>query len=237
MRGSHHDLPFSSSDIRPRNDPLRSIPAPGNGRAAEAGAHRNGDVAPPAGPAPGDVTALLAELGRGNETAREPLFDRVYGELRMIARARLRADHPDRTLGTTDLVHETYLRLVRVERLEWTDRSHFFAVAARAMRRILIDRARAAHRLKRRSGRRVSLDGAAFRMSDAVTLNADDLIALDEALDRLGALSERQRQTVELRFFAGLTFAETAQALGVGLNTVKRDWSTARVWLNRELRR
>jgi RNA polymerase sigma factor (TIGR02999 family) len=183
------------------------------------------------------VTALLGELSRGNEAARELVYETVYEELRALAQSRLRLERGDLTLGTTALVHEAYLRLVPLENLDWPSRSHFFGVAARAMRRVLIDHARTARRLKRGGGRRpVSMDDVpGGALAESVALDADDLLALDEALDRLGALSERQRQVVELRFFAGLSLEEVADVLSVGLSTVKRDWSTARAWLNREL--
>lgn len=187
-------------------------------------------------PRRGAVTQLLAQLGRGDEAAWEPLMEIVYEELRQLARARLRFE-PDSTLGTTELVHEAYLRLASIGQLKWQDRGHFFTIAARAMRRLLIDRARAGRRLKRGGGERtLSLpENAAGSLAESVAASADDLIALDQALDRLATLNERQRQVVELRFFAGLNLHETAEALAVSVNTVKRDWSTARLWLNREL--
>jgi RNA polymerase sigma factor (TIGR02999 family) len=197
---------------------------------------RNGSGNEPARPH-GEITRLLAELGRGNETAREPLFESIYAELRVLARSRLRSERDDITLSTTALVHEAYLRLVPIEKIEWRDRSHFFATAARAMRRILIDRARTARRQKRGGGERpVALDDAGpGRVAEPLEMSADSLLALDEALGRLGEMSPRQLRVVELRFFAGLSVPETADVLGVAINTVKRDWSTARAWLNREL--
>lgn len=188
-------------------------------------------------PERGEITELLAELGRGNETAREPLFESVYEELRALARSRLRSERDGITLGTTALVHEAYLRLAPLDGIEWRDRSHFFATAARAMRRILIDRARAAGRQKRGSGARpVALNETVVTPpEDPFDASADALLALDEALVRLGHLSQRQLKVVELRFFAGLSVPETADVLGIGINTVKRDWNTARAWLNREL--
>jgi RNA polymerase sigma factor (TIGR02999 family) len=185
----------------------------------------------------GEITELLVEIGRGNEQAREPLFETVYDELRALAHARLRSESRDVTLSTTGLVHEAYLRLMPIERIDWQGRSHFFATAARAMRRILVDRARAARRQKR-AGPPAGVSapgGTGEPVADLVELGADELLALDEALDRLGALHVRQLRVVELRFFAGLSVPETADVLGVAPNTVKRDWSTARAWLNREL--
>ncbi|HUF68698.1 MAG TPA: sigma-70 family RNA polymerase sigma factor [Longimicrobiales bacterium] len=185
----------------------------------------------------GEITELLGELRRGNEDAREPLFDGIYEELRILAHSRLRSERGDITLSTTALVHEAYLKLVPIESIEWRDRSHFFATAARAMRRILIDRARTARRQKRGGGERpVTLDEAGVsRVAEPLEMNGEALLALDEALGRLGNMSPRQLRVVELRFFAGLSIPETADALGVAVNTVKRDWSTARAWLNREL--
>jgi RNA polymerase sigma factor (TIGR02999 family) len=183
-----------------------------------------------------DVTALLAELGRGNDAAGDVLFERIYDELRLLAKSRLRLESSEITLGTTELVHEAYLRLVPLDGVEWRDRSHFFATAARAMRRILIDHARTAKRLKRGgSARPVALGDDASAVSTPFAQSADALLELDEALGRLGELSTRQLRVVELRFFAGLSVPETAEVLGVAVNTVKRDWSTARAWLNREL--
>jgi RNA polymerase sigma factor (TIGR02999 family) len=196
------------------------------------------DIRPEIGPStPGDITALLSEVARGNDRAEEPLFESVYEELRSLAHARLRLESRDVTVSTTGLVHEAYLRLVPIDRIDWKDRSHFFATAARAMRRILIDRARAANRQKRGGahGRAHPGAGAEDPVADPIALSADDLLALDEALERLGDLSDRQQRVVELRFFAGLSIPEAAEALGVAVNTVKRDWSTARAWLNREL--
>jgi RNA polymerase sigma factor (TIGR02999 family) len=198
---------------------------------------------PPGGPPPesagssrGDITRLLSRVTRGDAGAEEALFDGVYHELRTLAHARLRRERADATLSTTGLVHEAYLKLVPIDSIDWQDRTHFFATAARAMRRVLIDRARAATRLKRGGeGRAAKSEVSAETVADPVAMSADELLALDEALERLGSLSERQLRVVELRFFAGLSIPETADVLGVGLNTVKRDWSTARVWLNREL--
>jgi RNA polymerase sigma factor (TIGR02999 family) len=197
---------------------------------------RNGSGSEPAGPH-GEITGLLAELGRGNESVREPLFESIYEELRVLARSRLRSERGDITLSTTALVHEAYLKLVPIENVEWRDRSHFFATAARAMRRILIDRARTARRQKRGGGERpIALDDARGNgVAEPLDMSADALLSLDEALARLGDMSPRQLRVVELRFFAGLSVPETADVLGVAINTVKRDWSTARAWLNREL--
>jgi RNA polymerase sigma factor (TIGR02999 family) len=185
----------------------------------------------------GEITQLLAELGRGNETAREPLFESIYEELRTLAHARLRSERSDITLSTTGLVHEAYLKLVPIEKIEWRDRSHFFATAARAMRRVLIDHARAVNRQKRGGrSREVTLNSAVDAPDlEPLHQSAETLLALDEALHCLGESSPRQLRVVELRFFAGLSLSEIADILDVGVTTVKRDWSTARAWLNREL--
>jgi RNA polymerase sigma factor (TIGR02999 family) len=160
------------------------------------------------------------------------LFPLVYWELRRIAHGQLQREHPGHTLGTTGLVHETYLKLVDQTRADWQDRAHFFAVAARAMRRILVDYARR-HRALRRGGgwRSVTLTDEATAVE-----RGEELIALDEALDRLATLNPRLSQVVECRYFGGLSEEETAKALGVTTRTAQRDWVKARAWLYQELR-
>jgi RNA polymerase sigma factor (TIGR02999 family) len=161
----------------------------------------------------------------------------VYEELRRLAHRQLAAEPVGHTLSTTALVHEAYLRLVDQTCVEWTNRGQFFAVAARSMRRILADHARR-HRAARRGGparRVVALDDA-DAAGMAVAERADELVALDEALDRLAVLDDRSARVVELRYFAGLTETETAEALGVSQRTVARSWATARGWLYQELR-
>lgn len=181
-----------------------------------------------------DVTALLSELSAGRRDALDRLIPVVYEELREIAHRRLRDERPGHTLSTTGLVHETYLKLADVERANWRDRVHFFGVAASAMRRILIDHARARTREKRGGPQviHVTLDADVPLRAD----RDDELIALDDALVRLGAENDRYVRVVECRFFVGLTLEETADVLGVSLATVKRDWAFCRAWLNRELR-
>jgi RNA polymerase sigma factor (TIGR02999 family) len=184
------------------------------------------------------VTGALASLRAGAPEAAERLMELVYADLRRIAHRQLAAEPAGHTLSTTALVHEAYLRLVDQTRAEWADRAQFFAVAARAMRRILVDYARQ-HRALMRGGpgrRAVPLDEA-DAAGIAAAERADELVALDEALDRLGALDERLARLVELRYFAGLTESETAEALGVSKRTVARDWATARGWLYQELAR
>ena len=165
----------------------------------------------------------------------EEMFPLVYNELRRMAARKLQKERDGHTLCTTALVHEAWLELSKLNRIQWQNRTHFLAVAAQAMRRILIDYAVARSRKKRGSGQRVeSLDeGDALAV---VQERGDSLIALDEALLRLAALNERQARIVECRFFGGMSVEETAAALDVSPATVKREWATARAWLNLELR-
>jgi RNA polymerase sigma factor (TIGR02999 family) len=176
-----------------------------------------------------DVTEVLAQMRDGDKRAADKLLPLVYDEFRALAR-HYRANH---TLQPTALVHEAYMKLVDQTRVDWQGRSHFFAVAAQAMRRILVDHARARQRDKRGGGRaRVVLD-------EAVALSPqkdEDVLALDEALERLAKLDARQAKVVELRFFGGMNVEEVAAALGVSKRTVEGDWTFARAWLSRELR-
>lgn len=179
----------------------------------------------------GEVTRLLRAYGDGDREALDRLVPLVYEQLRSLARAQLR-DESRRPLDTTALVHEAYIRLADGGTLSIEDRSHFLSIAARAMRRILIDHARRRSAQKRGGGaRHVTLDG------DGASVRARDvgLLALDDALERLSELSPRQAAVVEHRVFADMTVEETARALAVSPRTVKRDWSLARAWLNREL--
>jgi RNA polymerase sigma factor (TIGR02999 family) len=181
-----------------------------------------------------DVTGLLLAWNEGDLAARSQLLEAVYAELKQLAKAYLRREPADQSVATTTLVHEAYLKLVDQRRVEWRNRSHFFGIAAQAMRRILVDRARARVAAKR-GGRGLRLvtddDGAPQRPAPDV-----DVLALDEALSRLEALDPRWGRLVELRFFGGLTVDETAVVLDVSAGTVKRDWGLARAWLYRELR-
>jgi RNA polymerase sigma factor (TIGR02999 family) len=165
----------------------------------------------------------------------DEIFPLVYNELRRMAARRLRSERDGHTLNTTALVHEAWLELTKLNRIQWQNRSHFLAVAAQAMRRILIDYAVARRRQKRGGGQSVeSLD-----QNDALAVahtRGDELIALDEALDRLQAMNARQARIVECRFYGGMSVEETADALNVSPATVKREWAAARAWLNRELR-
>ena len=179
------------------------------------------------------VTDLLALAGAGDRGALDRALPLVYDELHRLAHAQLRREATGHTLDTTALVHEAYLRLVDQTRSAWRDRAHFLAVAATAMRRILVDHARRHHAAKRGAGARpVALEQAGALAADE---RAALLVELDGALERLAALDERQARVVECRFFAGLTEEETAEALGIGLRTAKRDWAKARSWLFREL--
>lgn len=179
-----------------------------------------------------DVTRILQDATRGRRAAVDRAIPFIYDELRRIAQGHLSGEHPNHTLTTTALVHEAYLKLVDVQQVEWQDRAHFFAMAARQMRRILIDHARRAGREKRGGDAVVvSLDEA----TDLPALRPESLIRLDGALERLEATNERQCRVVECRCFVGLSVEETAEALNTSPTTVKRDWAFARAWLNREL--
>lgn len=187
----------------------------------------------PAAPAP-DVTRLLLAWRDGDDDAIERLAPLVYGELRKLARARLRAEGPHASIDTTDLVHETYLRLVDARSVSWQDRTHFYALCARAMRRILVDCARRRRSLKRGGAVvMVPLDKSLPITSD----RDSDLLALDEALVALSAADQRKAQVVELRYFGGLSVDETARVLSISPHTVVRDWKMAKLWLLRSLRR
>lgn len=179
-----------------------------------------------------DVTRLLHDLSHGRRESLDRLMPIVYDEMRRIARGQLRHEQAGHTLNATALAHEAYLKLLDVERVEWLDRAHFFATAARVMRRILIDYARGKRRQKRGGG------AAPLPLTEAMNVPLDvpeDLLELDEALSRLEAVGERLCRVVECRCFGGLSVEDTAQVLGVSPATVKRDWAFARAWLNREL--
>jgi RNA polymerase sigma factor (TIGR02999 family) len=181
---------------------------------------------------PGDVTRFLAGISRRGRPALDGLFPLVYRELRRLAQRQLGGERPDHTLGATALVHEAFLSLSSLERLEWRNRQQFFAVAAGAMRRVLVDHAVRRSAAKRGGGWwRVELRPETVGVEQAT----ERLLALDEALRRLERLEPRQARVVECRFFAGLDIAETAEALGISPATVKRDWTMARALLHREL--
>ena len=179
-----------------------------------------------------DLTALLLAWSDGDEAARSRLFEAVYDELRRLARRRLRSERRDVSLTPTGLVHEAYLKLIDQRRVHWQNRTHFYAIAAHLMRRILVDQARARAAAKRGGDDvRIPLDDVAA----GVAPRDVDMLALDAALEKLASLDRRQSELVELRFFAGLTVEETAAALDVAPITVKRDWALARAWLFRQL--
>jgi RNA polymerase sigma factor (TIGR02999 family) len=182
---------------------------------------------------PKDVTALLRAWGKGDEGARDQLLPLIYGELRRRAAAHLRRERREHSLQPTALVHEAYLRLVD-QQVTWQNRAHFFGLASEMMRRILVDHARTRKRGKRDgTWTRVELDEAV-----AIEEQRDvDLVSLDRALQELSQLDPRHGRVVELRFFGGLTLEETAEVLGASAATVKRDWSLARAWLYRRLKR
>jgi RNA polymerase sigma factor (TIGR02999 family) len=179
-------------------------------------------------------TALLLAWGRGNAGALDELMPLIHAELRRLAARHLRHEREGHTLQATALVNEAYLRLIEIKRVRWQNRAHFFAVASRVMRRILVDAARARGYQKRGGGaEHVSLDEALVVSNEP----SHDLVALDDALNALAAFDARKSQVVEMRFFAGLTVDETAAVLHVSPDTVMRDWRLAKVWLLRELSR
>jgi RNA polymerase sigma factor (TIGR02999 family) len=178
------------------------------------------------------VSDLLVQARAGDAVALANVFPLVYQELHRLAQHQLRREPDGHTLSPTALVHEAYVRLIGLSRMQWNGRVHFMAIAATAMRRILIDHARS-HRSLRRGGQlaRLSLEAVQLPIAE----RADLLLALDDALHRLKQLDARQAQVVEYRFFGGMTEEETAEALGIGLRTAKRDWAKARSWLYQEL--
>jgi RNA polymerase sigma-70 factor, ECF subfamily len=180
----------------------------------------------------GDVTRLLLAWSQGDEGALKKLIPVVYGELRRLAHRYMSRERPGHILQTTALIHEAYQRLIETPHVRWHDRTHFFAVSAQLMRRILVDYARSRQYQKRGGDvQLVSLDKALVAPQE----RAKDLVALDEALTALAAIDPRKGQVVELRFFGGLTMEETAEVLKVSPETVLRDWKVAKVWLLREL--
>ena len=185
-------------------------------------------------PSQSDVTSLLKQFTQGDKEAAEKLIPLVYDELKRLARSYMRREAPDHTLQTTALVHEAYLKLVGQRSANWQSRSHFFGIAAQLMRRILIDHARGQLREKRGGGKAILPLKADLAFSPE---QSEELMRLDEALDRLSVLDPRQGKVVELRFFGGLSVEETSGFLGVSPKTVKRDWVVAKAWLHAELRR
>ncbi|MBS1809259.1 MAG: sigma-70 family RNA polymerase sigma factor [Acidobacteria bacterium] len=184
-------------------------------------------------PTPHEITVLLLAWNHGDQAALDQLLPLVYGELHRLARHYMHNERPGHLLQTTALVNEAYLRLVDTRQIEWQNRAHFFAIAARLMRRILVDFAREQNYQKRGGGEvQIPLDEAP---AIACEWN-EDVVALDEALAKLAAIDERKSRVVELRFFGGLTEDETATVLQVSHESVKRDWRLAKSWLLRQLR-
>lgn len=183
-------------------------------------------------PASGEVTRLLGELSKGSAGAEAELIPLVYDQLHRLAASYMRGERPDHTLQATGLVNEAYLRLVSQKDAEWRDRAHFFGIAARLMRQILIEHARARHAAKRGGNFQRLLP---LEPDLEISMRARELIQLDDALDCLERHDRQQARVVELRFFGGLTVEETAEVLGVSPRTVKRDWAVARAWLHGEL--
>jgi RNA polymerase sigma-70 factor (ECF subfamily) len=183
---------------------------------------------------PANPTALLVAWGEGDQAALDQLVPLVHGELRRIARQHLGRERTGHTLQPTALVNEAYLRLIDVKRVQWQSRQHFFAMAARVMRQVLVDSVRARRSAKRGGDAPMAtLDSA----MDVAHVPDQDLVALDDALKALAALDPRKSQVVEMRYFGGLSVEETAEALRVSAGTVMRDWRLAKVWLLRELSR
>jgi RNA polymerase sigma-70 factor, ECF subfamily len=181
---------------------------------------------------PEHLTELLNRMRDGDEDAADRAMTMLYDELRIIAGRHMRGERCGHTLEPTALVHEAYMRLVGQREVEWQSRAHFLSIAARIMRRVLVDHARRRAAAKRGGGRvAITVTGGALSSASAVI----DLIALDDALMELAARDERQAKGVELRFFAGLDVGETAEVLGLSAATVKRDWRFAKAWLGREL--
>jgi len=179
-----------------------------------------------------DVTRILAEIDQGDRVAAERLLPLVYDELRRLAKQKLSREQPGQTLQPTALVHEAYLRLVGSEDLQWDSRGHFFAAAAEAMRRILIENARRKKRLKHGGGARAT-DLEAVEL--AIERPSVDLIAMDEALAKFSAVDKAKADFVKLRYFAGLTIEEAADVIGISRTTAHRYWTYARAWLHNEI--
>jgi len=182
-----------------------------------------------------DPTTLLTKWRDGDRAALDQLFPLVYEDLRARAHRSLRHERAGHTLSTTALVHETYLKLLDINRVRVQDRAHFFALAATAMRRVLVDYARR-HRAEKRGGRNGDLHIYIDEPATIAAERAGEMLELDEALDKLAALNDRLSRTVEMRFFGGMTIQEIAQALDLAESTVKLDWQKARAWLFRELK-
>jgi RNA polymerase sigma factor (TIGR02999 family) len=187
---------------------------------------------PAAGDEPDEFTRLLRGWASGDAAAGDRLFELIYPQLRRIVKRRLSLRRPGELLQTTDLLHETYLRLTRQHRTDWNNRAHFFAIAATVARRVIVDHARHAARRHRRAG------GLSLALDEVVLAAAPprvDLVALDRALDELAAIDRSAARVVDLRYFGGLSLEETADALGIGRATAVRAWRFARAWLGQRL--
>ncbi|MEP6716337.1 MAG: sigma-70 family RNA polymerase sigma factor [Terriglobia bacterium] len=181
----------------------------------------------------GDVTQLLGQLRAGNHEVANQLIPLIYDQLRRIAGAQMGRERPGHTLQATAVVHEAYMRLAGEQDVPWQNRAHFFAIAAKTMRRVLLDYARQRHAEKRggEGAHKVELDAEILVGDDRI----EDVVAIDEVLGRLSEMDPQQGQIVELRFFAGLDVDETAEVLGISASTVKREWRMAKAWLQREM--
>ncbi len=180
-----------------------------------------------------EISQILLEWGKGGKEASDKLMPLVYDELRRQAARYLRRERPGHTLQTTALIHETYLKLIDQKNVDWQNRAHFYGIAAQAMKRILIDHAKARHREKRGgAAENLPLDEARFVVSDETNV---DIVALDQALTRLAAFDPRQASIVDLKFFAGLSIDDIAETLEVSPATVKREWNSAKAWLFSEI--
>lgn len=181
------------------------------------------------------ITQMLRDWGEGRSEALDELLPHIYNELHRQAAAYLRRERPNHTLQTTALVHEAYLKLIDQKQVQWKSRGHFFALAAQAMRRILVDHAKSRHREKRGGPNEdVPLEDQLLAVAEETNI---DVIALDEALSRLAKFDPQQERIVEMRYFAGLSLDETAAAIGISRATAARDWAVAKAWLHRELTR
>ena len=182
---------------------------------------------------PGTITVWLRRLQEGDASAYDKLIPLLYDELRLVAKQRLQKERPNHTMGATALVNEVYLKFINQKLLQLSDRNEFMAVASAAMRHILVDYARARNRAKRGGGKpNIPLDEIEHFLSER---EAEEVLILDEALERLTKVNERASQVIQYRFFGGLTLDETAEAMGISKRSVQRSWTTARAWLRKEI--
>jgi RNA polymerase sigma factor (TIGR02999 family) len=234
QRGSSRvEIMFGSSLRAPGNAEKEEAVGGNSGRIAANRAGKRKRERDGMSPPETDVTLLLSRVAAGNQEAANELVPLVYEELKRLARGYMRRERPDHTLQATALVNEAYLKLVRQHDVNWQGRSHFFGIAAQLMRRILIDHARGNLREKRGGAQEVLPLNEALAFSPE---KSEELVKLDEVLERLSQLDPRQGRIVELRFFGGLSVEETAEFLGISPKTVKRDWAVAKAWLHGELK-